>query len=656
MAATSNLYPPLVDTYADSFLINSGNPNKNICRIYFALSLFNSLSQIKNAQISVRSQLTNLSVLKSSKYPCEIKLTSVQTDNTRTTADKYYVEISPDDIEGGFKINQYYKVQIRFTSIAATDPPSGDVQSIAAWLTENLSHFSEWSTVILARGISVHDLYIKDFSDGGGVTEVYSTVADIPVMGELQFTDETETDTLKSYRIKLYDNNNIQLTDSGYLYTNNYINPNEINYHISYNIEPNNSYYFTIEYTTNTLYTETLEYHFTCVEGETPDIGANFSVYLDEENGRMKVKVSRPATAATFTGQIIVRRSSSKDNFKSWEDMYAVNYENIKQADFVWYDYTIEYGVWYEYAIQGVDTSGGRSSMVKAPKRILAIFEDIFLTSGDKQIKIKFNPSIGNFKRTFSESKTDTLGSKYPYIRRNGYVNYIQFGLGGLIASAMDEDGLFIVKKDEYDSLYTKYNSYNEEHSIPFNTIDFIWEKLFREKVMNFLYDKEVKLFRSPTEGNILIKLMDISFTPNQTLGRSIWSFNSTAFEIDDCTLDNLDKYHIYTKLDDTITFSPDGGDSSLTPIQRVVFVPGDILPDEGRANVLYVFKNQLYLYNTTTNQFFIISIPYWNEGPYVIPEEPGTRNLLYTDSENVFKWNSDTDNFEIISVPTMEE
>jgi hypothetical protein len=39
-------------------------------------------------------------------------------------------------------------------------------------------------------------------------------------------------------------------------------------------------------------------------------------------------------------------------------------------------------------------------------------------------------------------------------------------------------------------------------------------------------------LFRSPTEGNIVVKLMDISLTPDQKLGRYVWAFTGTAYEI----------------------------------------------------------------------------------------------------------------------------
>jgi hypothetical protein len=116
MAVNINLFPPVLDVYMPAFLIGSSDTQKNICKVYFSISLYNSLSDIKNAQITVTNQNTNLSVLNREKYPCEIMLANIQTDLTRVSDDKYYIEIKNDDIEGGFQNNQYYKVQIRFTA------------------------------------------------------------------------------------------------------------------------------------------------------------------------------------------------------------------------------------------------------------------------------------------------------------------------------------------------------------------------------------------------------------------------------------------------------------------------------------------------------------------------------------------------------------
>ena len=209
MAVNINLYPPVVDTYMPAFLVGSSDIQKNTCRVYFSISLYNSLNDIKNAQVTVANQNTNLSVLDKSKYPCEIMLTDIKTDLTRVSDDKYYIEIKTSDIEEGFQINQYYKVQIRFTAAGAADISLNTPQAIDSWLAANLSNFSEWSTVCLVRGISVPSLNISGF-DFSADTTLWS-LNNVDVVGRLTYMDPAETDTLKSYQIKLYQRKKILL-------------------------------------------------------------------------------------------------------------------------------------------------------------------------------------------------------------------------------------------------------------------------------------------------------------------------------------------------------------------------------------------------------------------------------------------------------------
>ena len=90
------------------------------------------------------------------------------------------------------------------------------------------------------------------------------------------------------------------------------------------------------------------------------------------------------------------------------------------------------------------------------------------------------------------------------------------------------------------------YHDYNVENEIT-PLYDYVYERDFREKVMQFLQSPSVKLFKSMTEGNIVVRLMDVSFTPNDTLDRLVYSFSATAYEIAESTIANYDKYNIQT-------------------------------------------------------------------------------------------------------------
>ena len=542
--------PEVVErTITTTFDTTTTTDSNYICRVYFALSMYNKKYEIQNAQVTIRSQATNRSVLHKKKYPCEIALKEIQKDNTRETNDKYYIEIRPEDLEGcNFEIDKYYKVQIRFTGKDATDPgidltDPDAVQAIDSWLTYNEKYFSEWSTVCLIRGISEPTVELKGFSTST-TASILENIADTQIVGQLTFSDENETETLKSYRVRVYNSADKLLYDTDILYTSDYTDVNNFNHAIPYNFEVATGYYFVLDYTTKNLYSESLTYHFNIVSSQNSPLQIVLDAYEDVENGNFGIRVTKSRATGYFTGTVVIRRAEHRDGFTIWKDVYAAPYEAVNYIDFIWHDYTVESGVWYKYAVQGIDPNGIRKPMLKFNVPVMMVLEDMFLSTADEQIKVKFNPSLNSFKQVINEVKIDTIGSQYPYIKRSGHNNYAQFPISGMIFSQMDEDGIFLNQEKEYGDMYWDYVNYNKDQNIsPY--ADYVWEKAFRDKVKKFLESDNVKLFRSPTEGNFLVKLMDIQFQPNQTLGRRLWSFSATAYEIDACTVENYNKYNI---------------------------------------------------------------------------------------------------------------
>lgn len=117
MSILSNLYPPIIDTFMPAFIADDG------CKIYFSISNYNNIEQInqKPVQVTIRNQKTNLSALNSSSYPSEVMLTEIKEDLSVSNEYKYYIPIAKTDMENNkFQIDEYYKVQIRFTQSDAT--------------------------------------------------------------------------------------------------------------------------------------------------------------------------------------------------------------------------------------------------------------------------------------------------------------------------------------------------------------------------------------------------------------------------------------------------------------------------------------------------------------------------------------------------------
>lgn len=544
MAVYNNLYPPVVETYMPAFLVDSENEEENICKLYFSISSYNTIDDIKNAQITVRDQDTNLSVLDNIKYPTEVMLTNILIDENIKTDYKYYVKILKTDISGGFEINKYYKVQIRFTNVEASNVSLTTPQAIDGWLNTNLNNFSEWSSVCLVRGISQPQLTVQGFSDDE-TKKINWNIANTKINGKITFKDSSETEILKSYRIKIYNEATDQLlTDSDILYSNNFNSVNSFEYILKYAFSAGTTYKMVIDYTTQNLYSSSKIFLFQVIQQSALTLDIILTGERDPENGRMILRIKKNEQNSKYTGTMVIRRSSSETNFTIWEDMCFKTFENVSLIDFTWTDYTIKSGVFYNYAVQGIENNGDRGIMTKFIDPAMVVFEHMYLVNKDRQLKIAFNPSVSSFKKIYNESKVETIGGQYPFIRRNANVNYAQFPISGVISIEMDEDNLFTSREELFGKSLDFYDQFNQDNEITRAT-DIVYEKAFRDKVLEFLYANDVKIFKSPTEGNFLVKLMDISISPFGPTGRRIWSFSATATEIDDFTIDKCKEYGI---------------------------------------------------------------------------------------------------------------
>ena len=150
--ASSSLYPPIVAYSMPAFAVDSEEGSE--VRVYFALSAYNTRSDFKEAHVTVRYQQNNGNALNPDMYKAQIKIctvhevSSIEDPIIASTPHRFYITINGSDIIGGkFEADVTYKVQIRLSDINAP------TNSGLTWFTGNLSHFSEWSTVCLIRGI-----------------------------------------------------------------------------------------------------------------------------------------------------------------------------------------------------------------------------------------------------------------------------------------------------------------------------------------------------------------------------------------------------------------------------------------------------------------------------------------------------------------------
>lgn len=537
---SNNIYPPIVTPFAPNFVI-SGTKG---CKIYFSISTYNSIDSYKDIHITVTRQSDNVTALNKTKYPSQIivaPIAAIMIDSTRTSNDKYYITLTNDDIQDGFQTGIVYKVQMRFSNHAMGGYES-QKNGIDQYLSAHLSSFSEWSQVCLVQGINQPELQIKN--GNGGILEVEQDNMlnhdTLEIVGTL-ITDDT--DPLRQYELNLYNSNNQLIETSGLLFPVYQSSKDQLNYVFKRALQEAENYTLEVKYMTYGLYEETIKYPLFILLDSIEKLDVYLETIEDPENGRIGLHIATDLVMP-FAGIITIRRTSSKSDFELWEDIHTVELR-MEELDYTWYDYTVESGVWYKYCVQKRNSQGNRGIVTKLDTPVMIELDSLFLGAEGTQIKIKYNPQVSSFQTTVNDTKIDTIGAKYPYIKRNGATAYKQFPISGLITIMMDEDKIFADREDFYNKeSLSLYNEYNDKNRIDkYN--DVTYERDFREKVMAFLYKHNVKLYRSATEGNILVKLMNITFQPNQTLGRRIYSFQCTAYEVADCTIENIDYYGV---------------------------------------------------------------------------------------------------------------
>ena len=282
-------------------------------------------------------------------------------------------------------------------------------------------------------------------------------------------------------------------------------------------------------------------------------------------------------------------RSSEDTNFTVWEVIKYINLtfsvdgqpvdprdeENLSvflERMPIIYDYSIESNTFYQYGIQSLvsadpeqwsmikklsvtvpnpahdpeaDPPDGEPETIKIPKRIQRDFEYSYLLGkNQQQLKIKFNDNVSNYMPQVYDNKLEPIGSQFPYTYRNAKTDYRTFPIAGTISFEMDDNETFLVNGDL--DIYNGYEEVRELHEADkkaYGRYNYGYERRFRQKVIDYLKDGAFKLFKSATEGNIMVRLRDVGCTPNQQLSRLIYNFTANADEVDINDLDNLKKY-----------------------------------------------------------------------------------------------------------------
>lgn len=431
------------------------------------------------------------------------------------------------------------------------------------------------------------------------------------------FTSSEET--LQKYRITIYlDSTNEEIDKTnGWIYTGNDENPNKIYWLADVtSTHPNDLCNIFIECVTKNQYSFEKTYQMKIASFDaTPftPIWTYQKTQLNEYGDTSEKIITEEDGMVTFTitsqeemprGFLYIKRATSLDNFKNWELISCT--ANSGKVNKTIVDPSIGSMVKYRYSCQyRLRANGNFTKTYFSPVFVYPDFYDILIYRDGRQLALRYNAQISSYSSVVNRQVINTLGSKYPRFAENAQMNYKKFSITGLLTTESDFNRKFIDDRDyaiemqDYDNYMDgKYEVRNDtisdgtltyaegnissvdypdtkeatEHLIK-NTLhdlypkDNWWlERTFREEALAWLNDGEPKLFRSMTEGNMVVMLTDISLTPNGQVGRRLYNISMTAYEVEDgYSLDVLSSLGILNVPDDYSAYigsiTPDEGD-----------------------------------------------------------------------------------------------
>lgn len=388
-----------------------------------------------------------------------------------------------------------------------------------------------FSTVGVGKYTSKPDIHINQLTDGIINTHQFHYI------GFYSQENGDKTEQEYSYRFDIYDENDDIIATSGDQLHNSsndtevYESYDEFTY--SKELPMNKAYRIKYSVTTiNNLEISSPRYRIMQKISIDPDLKASLAATANFDDGYITINLigekDSEGLEVPASGAFLLTRSCEDDNYIDWDEIARFKLAGQKPSRQLWKDFTVEQGKSYKYSIQQYNDNGLYSNRIYS-NIVYSDFEDAFLFDGERQLKIKYNPKVSSFKTDLQETKIETIGSKHPFILRNGNVSYKEFPISGLISYLMDEGKYFIDGTNERSTQLTGENIAQERD--------------FKLKVYDWLTNGKAKLFRSPGEGNYIVRLMNVSLTPNDTLGRMLHTFSATAYEVADFEYSNLNSF-----------------------------------------------------------------------------------------------------------------
>lgn len=603
--ASTNLFAPQVPTIQPAFVYKDIGMITTVFKFYFNFSYLNSKEDISGIYgKTLDSQGKFL-------YHFIIPQKNIYKENNQY----FFWMVATPKTETALIKNNYFQTQIFLISKKGAVFDQGFGAMIPdSWVETNKQYFSESSQVSLLRPISEIDTFDIEGIESGK-SDLFTFGNNI-IEGSIKYIDNSTLEYIDTYEIEIKKdgnsiyktgiiNNNLKTSFSTKVdYYRNPFEPTISTYKIIFTGTTING--FKIDGNIDPRFKKTFS---TTQPSYIPIEAKNLISFKDrEKEGAVKISITPDFSALqninNKAGRLEIYRASEDNYFTNWKKLFVIDITNEQWALYPtvsFLDCYCKFGEIYYYYIKYINNDTNEeylfcdkiSDTKYLPFKYNLDYNDIYLSDKNNLLHLELNPNITGLKYVTQESITNTLGGKYPIIRKNGNTKYKQFNLSGTlyfdlnnVAESYDSQNTSM--QEYFDTTYINYflgfekafknisgrgswdylekiddesvTSYFDE--IKYKNISYKdygrqkqnFNKRVRDLVIDFLTNGQPKLFRTFEEGNMIIYLSNISFTPNKQLGRAVYDFSATATEFCETTEENMLKYGL--SIDNTLNIN----------------------------------------------------------------------------------------------------
>lgn len=252
--------------------------------------------------------------------------------------------------------------------------------------------------------------------------------------------------------------------------------------------------------------------------------------------------------------EIAVLRSVLGEGLLKWQEVTRIKASTMQEA--VLYDYFVENGNYYRYALQPILANGVKGAITSFYD-VVSTFEGFWLLGEeDMQFSFIYDGKISTMERVKPRDYIETIAGRFPYSTRASELDYYRFNFSGKLTYHQDVHNLLTAGN------YT--TAISPEATIPIGKVEIkygdemrlnmkndleemqdgmVMQRAWRNKVIDWLSDGKIKILKSEAQGNILVEISDVRITPIESVYGLIADFECQMTQMGLVDEKTLQKY-----------------------------------------------------------------------------------------------------------------